>query len=92
MTNNEPIEYRVIFHWGTHWTCIFMGETPVDIYHYIQTNLAEMQDAVDDDTENDFSIEMYSYGDLEHTWQGTPEDLFKAFKEITDEWLSHAFE
>jgi hypothetical protein len=69
-----------------------MGETPVDIYHYIQTNLAEMQDAVDDDIENDFSVECCVYGDLEHTWQGTPEELFKAFKEITDEWLSHAFE
>jgi hypothetical protein len=92
MFEDRAFEYRTRYHWGTHWTAINFSDTPVEVYQYLKENLAEMQDAMEEDPENYFSVEFYTYGDLEHTWEGTPEELMKAFKEIADEWLSHAFE
>lgn len=89
----KPIEYRVIFHWDRdHWSCINASTIPVDIFEYFRKNLPEMKEAMEDSEDAYFSVECYAYGNLEHSWQGTPEELMKEFKEIADEWLSHAFE
>lgn len=90
---DTDFEYRIVYQWDRdHWTCIFVGDIPTDIYHYLSSNLAEMQDAMEDSEDAYFSVEHRYGNELLQVWQGTPEELLKAFKEITDEWLSHAFE
>ena len=86
-------EYRLIFHWDAeHWTCICSGDMPVDIDRYIDNNLAEMQEAMEVSEDAYFSIEHYSYDAPMKIWHGTPEELLEVIKEISDSYLSLAFQ
>lgn len=86
-------EYRLIYHWDAeHWTCITTGDIPVDIYEYIKKNLAEMQDGMEVSEDAYFSIEHWYYNAPMKIWHGAPEELLEIIKEITDDWLSRAFQ
>lgn len=91
---NEPVsEYRLLYHWDAeHWTCITTGDIPVDIYKYIESNLAEMQEAMEVSEDAYFSIEHYCYDAPMKIWHGTPEELLAIIKEIADAWLALAFQ
>lgn len=86
-------EYRLLYHWDPeHWTCITTGDIPVDIYQYIKNNLAEMQDGMEVSEDAYFSIEYHVYGDIKTIWIGSPGELLRMIKEISDSWLSLAFQ
>lgn len=93
MIEERFLQYLVIYHWDReHWTAVTVQDIPVHLHKYIKENLAEMQDAVEVSEDAYFSIE-YRYGtELINIWQGTPEELLKISKEISNKWLSHAFE
>lgn len=85
-------EYRLIYHWGAeHWTCITSGDIPPDIDKYIKNNLAEMQEAIETGEEY-FSVIQYNNGEPVREWQGSLEELCKYIRELTDTWLSKAFQ
>lgn len=91
---SDPVpEYRLIYHWDAeHWTCITTGDTPVDICDYVKKHLEEMQEAMEVSEDAYFSIEhRYSRAPM-NIWHGTPEELLEVIKEISDSWLSLAFQ
>ena len=86
-------EYRLLYHWDAeHWTCITTGTIPPDIHTYINNNRAEMQEAMEVSEDAYFSIEHYSYDAPMKIWHGTPEELLEVIKEISDSYLSLAFQ
>lgn len=89
---HHPFAYRLTYHWDAeHWTCITVGD-PVDVYQYIKKNLAEMQEAMEVSEDAYFSIERRFYNTSTHIWHGTPEELLEIVEEISDSWLSRAFQ
>lgn len=75
------MEYRIIFNYdGGHWTAITGSDKPEDIIKYINSNIAEMQEAIDDAEDNSFCIKKYNNGDLVGEWYGSPEELLEVMK------------
>lgn len=77
------MEYRLIFNYdGNHWTAITGSDTAQDIITYINSNLAEMQEAIDDAEDNSFCIKKYNHdGDCIGEWYGSPEELLGFMQE-----------
>lgn len=90
----EPMcEYRLIYCWDAeHWTCIATGDIPPDIDVYIDKHLEEMREAMEVSEDAYFSIDYYYGSTLVHKWQGSAEEISKCIREITDNWLSRAFQ
>ena len=76
-------EYRVAFQWdSTHWTVISGSDTAQGIITYINSNIAEMQEAIDDAEDNSFCIKKYNnLGDCVSEWYGSPEYLLSFMEE-----------
>ena len=81
MFKDNFFEYRLIFQWdSTHWTVISGSDTAQGIITYINSNLAEMQEAIDDE-DAQFFINKYINGDCVSEWYGSPEDLLSFMEE-----------
>lgn len=89
---HHSFEYRLMFHWDAeHWTCICAGDMPVDIDQYVKKHLEEMREAIVTGDEY-FSVIQYYDETLVRKWQGSLEELCKYIRELTDTWLSKAFQ
>ena len=69
-------EYRLMYHWDSeHWTAISVG-TREDICKYIDTNLAEMREAIEDNDDAYYSIAHYHNNTPMDVWHGTLDELY----------------
>lgn len=94
---NPMPEYRLIYRWDSeHWTRIATGDIPVDIDQYVDKHIEEMRDAAAQTLEEEgiaecYALEYYYDNILVRKWEGTPDDIAKVIREITDNWLDSAF-
>ena len=75
-------EYKLSFNWSRHWTALSMTEDLDDLRKYIQDNLPEMEEAMEEDEDNSFSIDKYDDGIVCDSWRGSPQDLLDIIDEI----------
>lgn len=74
-------EYKLIFHWGnSHWTAITFQYSMEGIVKYINANLPEMEEAMEEDENNSFSVEKRVDDMVVSTWVGTPRELLDCFE------------
>ena len=78
------MEYRLIYNYnGNHWTLINKSSNPEGVIEYINNNIAELEDAYDEEAPNYFSVLLYVDGVHKASWEGDPYDLIYFMEIVT---------